>query len=460
MKRYWKHFSVVPSVDIFLPICGEETEVLKKTFLAVEQLNYARKTVYVLDDKGDPEHELLTKQSNFFYLSRENKGQMEKAGNIKYGYERSNGDYIVILDADFAPHPNFINHLLPYMNDPKVAIVQSPQYFQTDKAVHARSALEYGAAHVQQDFYRLIQVARSQLGAPICCGSNAIYRRAALDIVGGTTQIEHSEDMHTGFDLTNKGWRVKYVPIVLAVGICPTNLHQYFHQQHRWCSGSLSLMFDKKFWLSKQLTFGQKMCFVSGFMYYLSYPLTIIVSFQGFFVLFRHSSEITFGDSIPFLPCLIFSFLIMPIFRIGSPRIGNFLARTANGYAYCHAVVTAFIKRAVDWQPTNAKKLKISKDFRNLVVFNAIYLLVYIAFVGVVIRKEQFQIFNLNYFSILFWIIFNIIANSLMLFKFYLVLDDAKRGQPYITLWRVQTAGLYMFSILGVLVFTIYYGIL
>ena len=109
---------------------------------------------------------------------------MKKAGNIKHGYENSSGEFIVIFDADFAPHHDFIRDLLPYTSDPRTAIVQSPQYFQTDKDVHKRSIIEYGAGQVQEDFYRIIQQSRDTFGAAICVGSNAIYRRSAIEDIG------------------------------------------------------------------------------------------------------------------------------------------------------------------------------------------------------------------------------------------------------------------------------------
>ena len=59
------------------------------------------------------------------------------------------------------------------------------------------------------------------LHAAICVGSNAVYRRAALDSNGGTTLIEHSEDVHTGFDLRRNGWPLRYIPVNLATGLCP-----------------------------------------------------------------------------------------------------------------------------------------------------------------------------------------------------------------------------------------------
>ncbi|MFH1193909.1 MAG: cellulose synthase catalytic subunit [bacterium] len=371
-----------------MPICGEDIIILRKTFLAVSKINYENKKVYVLDDSGNEEHKLLTEKLGFKYLSRENKGYMKKAGNLKYGYENSTGSFIIVFDADFAPHPDFITELLPYMSDPRVAIVQSPQYFQVDKNVHKRSSLEYGAGHVQEDFYRIIQVSRDQLGGAICVGSNAIYRRKALDEIGGTAQIEHSEDVHTGFNLIDKGWKLKYVPLILAIGLCPSEMHSYFHQQHRWCSGSMSLLFSKKFWLSK-IPFKTKLCFMSGFLYYISHALSILMTFQVFILLFKHYDFISFKNAIPFYPYIIFTFIILPLFRKTRRRYGTFVVRTAHLWSYSHAFISNALKKSVGWKPTNAK-IKISKAYKGMVWFSAAYLFVYVGLLGLTIYLGRF----------------------------------------------------------------------
>ena len=456
----FKEEEVYPLVDIFLPICGEGTKVLERTFLFVSQLEYPNKKIYVLDDKGIPEHEHLAELFGFTYLSRPEKGHMKKAGNIKYGYERSEGKFIVIFDADFAPHRDFIKELIPYMDDPSVAIVQSPQYFQVDEEVHKRSPLEYGAAYVQEDFYRVIQVARDRLGAPICCGSNAIYRRTALDAIGGTVQIEHSEDMYTGFELSTRGWKVKYVPIILAVGLCPDGLHSYFHQQHRWCSGSLTLMLDKNFWNSK-LSFIQKLCFISGFMYYLSYIFTIILSFQAFFILLLYKNHITLWSALPFVPCMLFTFILVRFFRLSRQRFGGYVARNAYLYSYVHASIAAFLKRSVGWQPTNIKQASVSAVYMQQLKFAAIFFLAYTALFAICIGNGAINILNINSYSLLFWIFYTEVATIIILIKFYLVLDEAKKKQAtkkneepnFLWTWRLKTVGTY--SLLVAIAFAI-----
>ena len=67
----------------------------------------------------------------------------------------TSSEFIVILDADFAPRPDFLAETLPYMDDPALAIVQTPQFFRESPD---QSWLENAAGSVQEVFYRAIQV--------------------------------------------------------------------------------------------------------------------------------------------------------------------------------------------------------------------------------------------------------------------------------------------------------------
>ena len=438
-------------IDVFLPICGESLEVLNNTWQHVAKLDYEHLTVYVLDDSKEEvtEHKKLAEQYGFIHLQRPNRGWMKKAGNLRYGYERSHGDFIVIFDADFAPRRDFIRELLPHMSDPKNAIIQSPQFFNATKELHQRSPLEYGAAQTQEAFYRFIQVSRDRFGAPICCGSNAIYRRAALAEIGGTALIEHSEDAHTGFALTKKGWRVKYVPLILALGLCPDNAHAYFHQQHRWCFGSLSLLGTKEFWQAK-IPWTIKWCYTVGLLFYLHHPFAILFSFQIFWSLFMYNANVSLASSIIYLPSMIWGFVYMLAFPIQRFRWGCFYATFVQLYSYSHAVISSLLKGAVGWIPTNSKQIDVSSAFKQTTWAIGIYVFVYIALIARGFRDGLFHL-DYNYLSIQFWVVYNLVLSVSLLILLYRTIDEIKvdkviSGQAparHLTLWRLKVAGGY-----------------
>ena len=73
--------------------------------------------VLVLDDSDRPEVASMAAEFGFTYHVRPNRGHMKKAGNLKYGFEHSAGDLIVIFDADFCPRPDFIPESAPYFDE-------------------------------------------------------------------------------------------------------------------------------------------------------------------------------------------------------------------------------------------------------------------------------------------------------------------------------------------------------
>jgi len=94
-----------PSLDVFLPACGEPIGVLHNTWVHVFELIRAYPGVaraYVLDDGSDDRLRLMADYFGFSHLARPDRGWMKKAGNLRHGFARSSGEFILILDADFA----------------------------------------------------------------------------------------------------------------------------------------------------------------------------------------------------------------------------------------------------------------------------------------------------------------------------------------------------------------------
>lgn len=198
VERYPITEETAPTIDVFLPVCSEELEILGNTWRHVTQLDWpaSRIKVHVLDDGAKDTVRRLAEEYRFNYIVRGDRPRLKKAGNLRWAFSRTDGDFFVIFDADFCPRQDFIREMVvEQLDDERVAIVQSPQFFRvTDE----QTWVEQGAGATQELFYRVVQVNRDRWGASICVGSNAMYRRAALEEVGGTAEIGFSEDVHTG----------------------------------------------------------------------------------------------------------------------------------------------------------------------------------------------------------------------------------------------------------------------
>ena len=344
-----------PSVDVFLPTCGEDMEILRNTAAHVVAMQYpGTVTVYSLDDAHRAEVEALAVEFGFRYLSRPNRGWFKKAGNLRFGFERSSGDLVVVFDADFAPRADFLLELVPYFDvEPDVGIVQSPQYFHVSGD---QNWVERAAGSVQEFFYRVVQTSRQVRSAAICVGTNAIYRRAALDSNGGTTLIEHSEDVHTGFDLFRNGWRLRYVPVNLAAGLCPATLPAFFAQQYRWCLGSMSLLGSSKFWTTR-LRLRSRLCYLSGFFYYLETAMMILLApVIPLTMVYGFPQNVRLENYLLLVPAIVYAFVVFPLWHRCRYGLSAWSTRLVFGWAHLFAITDKLRGKPAGWSATLGRR--------------------------------------------------------------------------------------------------------
>jgi cellulose synthase (UDP-forming) len=346
------HPAWYPSVDIHLPICGEPIEVLRNTWTAVTALIAAypgTARAYVLDDGDDPEAADLAASYGFSYWVRPNCGEFKKSGNLRYAFTRTNGEFIVILDADFAPRPDFLAETLPYVDDPAIAIVQTPQFFRSSTR---QTWVEQGAGPIQEVFYRSVQVARDRFGQAICVGTSAVYRRSALEPQGGPTLIPYAEDVHTGLDIRRAGWSMVYLPIVLSAGICPDKLDAFVRQQYRWCTGNAGVMFSRRLW-TVPMTLPGRLTYLSGFFYY---AYTGLLTFFGpvlpILLLILFPRDIQLRNFIILLPSMLTGFILYPLWHKTRYGPAVWPLGIARGWAHVFAIWDGAWGRTMGWQPT------------------------------------------------------------------------------------------------------------
>ncbi|MGH7239020.1 MAG: glycosyltransferase family 2 protein, partial [Candidatus Saccharimonadales bacterium] len=262
------------SVDIMIPVCGEDLRIIENTVKCVKTIKWnGLLAIYLLDDGNSPEvEELASRYSGVNYHVRSDRPAHKKSGNLNYGLSHSSGDFIVVFDADFAPAPDFLNELMPYMLYGNIGIVQSTQYFDV-KMRETRNWIQQLSGSMQDMFFCWAQPARNTADAAMCVGTNVIYRREALDAIGGFPRVgAGGEDILTGLDMYSAGYRTLYVPLNLAKGVCPDTFDSAVNQQYRWALSTMKLFIGnnpyRKSLKSAPLDMGQRIVFWSGALYY------------------------------------------------------------------------------------------------------------------------------------------------------------------------------------------------
>ena len=353
---WWGKKDFYPTVDVFLPICGESVDVILDAWRETAKLDWPKDklNVYVLDDgKGDSMLPLAL-SFGLKYIKRKT-NEFKKAGNLLNAFKQTSGEFILVLDADFAPKKDFLKQTIPYMYyDKTTAIVQTPQYFEVKEHMNW---IERGSGYVQELFYRLVQTSRDRHGGSICVGSCAVYRRSSLEAVGGFRQVQHSEDVWTGFTLVNAGGKIKYIPENLSVGRCPDNLKAFFNQQYRWCSGSMSLLFSREFWKSN-LTKMQKLCYFSGMIYYFSSAIGIfLLNLPSMIIVNFYPENLHWFNMIFYVPSFLFGSIGVWHWSTYSNKDFDFLKlRHVSYYAHFFALKDKLLNSTMLWVPTGASK--------------------------------------------------------------------------------------------------------
>lgn len=350
----WQPKGPVPSIDVYLPTYGEDLAVLNNTYTYVAAMEWSGDVnVYVLDDGARDSVRDLAASFGFRYIVRPNRGHMKKAGNLQYAFTRTSGDHIVILDADFCPRADFLKHLVPYMDDPTVGIVQSPQFFDTTED---QNWIQRTAGVTQELFYRWILPSRDRFDAAVCVGTCAIYRREALAAAGGFAQIEHSEDIHTGLHLMRAGYQTRYVPVIVSRGLCPPDLAGFLNQQYRWCNGSLVRLDNEHLRdVELKMTLRQRVCFWAGVLYYITTAVNVVALFiPGLIMAAFFPDQVHPLQFVPFLVGLWVYLVVLPFVSKGRWRFEVLRIQMAYSYAHIVAIVHKLRGRSAGWVPTGA----------------------------------------------------------------------------------------------------------
>jgi cellulose synthase (UDP-forming) len=342
------------SVDIFLPSCGEPIEMLDNTFYWVSTMRWhATKTVYVLDDSVREEVRALAARYGYGYVVRANPRELKKAGNLINAFGLSDGELIVVLDADFAVRPEFLYETVPYLADPKIGIVQTAQFFDT----HDRSFpyIQRYSGTLQEIFFRFIQPARDRYRAAICTGTNLVYRRSAVEAAGGFARVPIGEDVHSGVKLLWAGYETRYLPLCLAKGVAPRDFPSLANQQTRWCRTSMLLMVEKHFREAK-LSWRQRVAFWAAFLYYMSSAALLFTGpFPTLTMMWFFPRQVYAHNYLAVLPALAATWFAFPMLASGwRPTI--YRVCIINSCCHLYAIWYAIRGRVAEWVPTGASR--------------------------------------------------------------------------------------------------------
>ena len=192
-----------------------------------------------------------------------------KPGNLNAMLPLSRGDYLLILDSDFLPDPDFLRRLVaPVVKDPSLAGAQAAWKIIN---VHDNHSTLMGTGIVNVIHNVILPFLKSVTHTSVFCGSGELVRKDLLEAMGGWTMGALTEDVDYSLRVIAAGHRIAYVEALRVECEVPYTPGDLFRQQMRWAYGVMRafMAHGKNLFLSrtaKKRTKFAAVCFASGYV--------------------------------------------------------------------------------------------------------------------------------------------------------------------------------------------------
>ncbi len=237
-------FKELPKVTVQLPIYNE-FYVVERLLKAVSALDYPRELlqIQVLDDSTDETRdisearvkELKERGFKVELIHRSNRAGF-KAGALETGLQSCEGEFILILDADFVPTTDLLKKTVHYFTDPGVGMLQTRWgHLNRTYSLFTRVQAMFLDGHLL-----LEQTARSRSGRFFNFnGTAGLWRRACIESSGGWQHDTLTEDLDLSYRAQLKGWKFIFLSDLVTPAELPVDMNGFKSQQHRWTKGSV-----------------------------------------------------------------------------------------------------------------------------------------------------------------------------------------------------------------------------
>jgi len=231
-----------PFVTVQLPIFNERY-VVERLIDTITEFDYPkdRFEIHVLDDSTDDTVEISKRKVDEYkakgflieQITRtDRKGY--KAGALKEGMQRAQGEFIAIFDADFLPKPNFLKKTIPWFRDEEVGVVQT-RWEHINENYSLITRLQAMQLNVH---FRVEQVGRMNGNYLLQFnGTAGVWRRQTIEEAGGWEADTLTEDLDLSIRAQLKGWKIRFLENVGSPAELPVEMNSLKSQQFRWMKG-------------------------------------------------------------------------------------------------------------------------------------------------------------------------------------------------------------------------------
>lgn len=236
--------------------------------------------IVVVDDSTDETTNILKDYEERYYpkikVIHRDRRVGHKAGALNEALKNSKGEFILVLDADSVLKPDFLKKTIPlFLADEKLGLIQGRLKHLNEEESWLTRTLTF----ISDWFSNFLQVSFSGCNMIMgFVGHGGIFRRKALEDVGGWMIDTISEDLDIAYRLQLKGWEALYVEDAISFEEVPPSYFSAVIRFKRHIKGSLQNLI-KHWWpiiRHRNLGLSRKIEALMQMAYSLVYPLGLL----------------------------------------------------------------------------------------------------------------------------------------------------------------------------------------
>lgn len=402
-----------PDVDIFIPVFDEDMETVKKAIYCCKNMRYSEKDkihIYVCDDSQNKEIEEISKELNVNYLKRV-VNAYGKSGCLNNALKQSNSPYIVIFNANIMPMSDFLLKTIPFfIEEGDIGFVQTPiHYYNTNILQYNLRSDRIGFK--EEEFFRVLQSAKSNRNSVIYSGTNVAISRKALNDIGGFAFGSFlEEDITTGILIQNLNYKCVYLNEIHASGTGPATISDYFNKCVLETRNIVRTTLDIKLNKTKKINIFQKFEYLhyllkSNFVFYKMYLYFLPILFSVFNIKIIDIKNSAF----------IFLWLIMYFSLILTNKYLNNNTSTLKEKSIIETIKLPYVIKGIIFELLEINNKNINPKSKDELINKVKFvwtqeLMLILSFVGLIKLSTLIYEngFNINYLVIIAWLINNI----------------------------------------------------
>ncbi len=223
-------------VSLYIP-CYNAERYIGQTIEGALRQTYSLEEIIVVDDGStDQTREIAARYPVRVVAHDRNRG-VTAARNT--GFRCARNELVASLDADCVPEPDWLEQLIPLLDDLKVGAAGG----RLEETHLTSIADRWRQAHLPEDWGNALVV-----NPPFLFGANGLYRKSAWERVGGYdegTFRAYGEDIYLCRRLRDLGYELIYSPLALVKHIKQDTVRSVLNTRWNWWRYGVQAYFQR-----------------------------------------------------------------------------------------------------------------------------------------------------------------------------------------------------------------------